>query len=394
MFGPNYNVVGFDPRGVGFSGPNIDPFNGDRKRAQNWNIETNARSPLSSEEDLNAQFEFTSAYGDFSAAKLNKTARYVSTPAVARDMITYIERQAIMSGKNPDEAKLYYAGFSYGTVLGVTVATLYPSRIGRIVLDGVVDSHEYYAGTWETAAWDTDAAITSFFRFCYKAGPDRCAFYADSERAIENRYRSLLSHLKDNPISVSDENVVEIPQFATWNQLRVAHFQASYNTEALYPKLSHVLLDLENGNGSSLLQLAGAIPCYDCDKSKIKATDTMARTAISCADADARFNLTNVKEFKELLQARTGMSEYAGDFAAALNLFCRKWTFLPPTSQKFDRKCMLDWPLDCETDILSYEHWQERFFTYSFPLQRYRSCDAAQAVSIYADVSRPVTYAY
>lgn len=38
-------------------------------------------------------------------------------------------------------------GFSYGTVLGATVASMFPDRMDKVILDGVMNPHEYYHGT-------------------------------------------------------------------------------------------------------------------------------------------------------------------------------------------------------------------------------------------------------
>ncbi|KAF2729732.1 alpha/beta-hydrolase [Polyplosphaeria fusca] len=339
ILGPSYNLVGFDPRGVQYSEPNVDCFHGDAKRSKNFVIELLERTTLNTEEKINAQFDLSSAYGDFCAGQLNDSARYVSTPAVARDMLTYVEKEATRRGEALDDAKLYYMGFSYGTVLGSTFATLFPERVGRVALDGVVDATQYYDGSWATYLQDSDVAIKSFFQFCYNAGPKRCAYYADSTREIETRYQQLLYTMKDHPIPVFDTNSVEVPRLATYDMLRFYFFTSSYRTEANFPVLAQVLLDLENHNGSSLITLTGSAPCYDCDKSKLPIlNEDLSPIPILCADADRRFNLTTVMDLKENLAERMGMSTLAGEFGTNLVLYCRKWAFHPPESQKFDGK--------------------------------------------------------
>lgn len=42
---------------------------------------------------------------------------------------------------------LMSVGFSYGTVLGATVASMFPDRMDKVILDGVMNPHEYYHGT-------------------------------------------------------------------------------------------------------------------------------------------------------------------------------------------------------------------------------------------------------
>lgn len=55
------------------------------------------------------------------------------------------------------EEKLQYWGFSYGTLIGATFAALQPQRVGRIILDGVVDGEDYYSLEFKSDLIDTEA---------------------------------------------------------------------------------------------------------------------------------------------------------------------------------------------------------------------------------------------
>ena len=94
----------------------------------------------------------------------NSILRHMSTPAVARDMLSIIEAwdewraetgqidikppavtAAHEASTEPPysldtKGKLVYWGFSYGTLLGATFAAMFPQRVGRVLLDGVVDA--------------------------------------------------------------------------------------------------------------------------------------------------------------------------------------------------------------------------------------------------------------
>lgn len=98
----SYDLIGFDPRGIGESGG--------FECKQGTSLAASIKACVQS----------------------NRIAQYMGTTSVARDMdvIRAVE----------GDSKLNYLGYSYGTVLGATYATLYPKQVGRMVLDSADDA--------------------------------------------------------------------------------------------------------------------------------------------------------------------------------------------------------------------------------------------------------------
>ena len=91
------------------------------------------------------------------------------------------------------QEKIQYWGMSYGTVLGATFAAMHPDRVGRIILDGVVDPADHYSGRWLTQLQDSDKIVTQFCAYCFEAGPTKCPFYTGPSPAdVEARLTSIL----------------------------------------------------------------------------------------------------------------------------------------------------------------------------------------------------------
>lgn len=53
---------------------------------------------------------------------------------------------------------------------------MFPDRVGRVVLDGVVDADQYVAPVWMDSIRDTDTIFNAFPRYCHEA-KDLCALY-------------------------------------------------------------------------------------------------------------------------------------------------------------------------------------------------------------------------
>lgn len=83
---------------------------------------------------------------------------------------------------------------------------MYPHRVERKVLDGVNEGNGWYSGTQHPNYMeDADAVVDSFSRYCFEAGSDRCPFGAgyNAAGAIEDRLKTLLEYIKEQPIAVS-----------------------------------------------------------------------------------------------------------------------------------------------------------------------------------------------
>ena len=125
----------------------------------------------------------------------------MSTANVARDMD--LLRRAV------GDAKLTYAGYSYGSYLGATYANLFPGKVRALVVDGVLDPVAWSTGRGDQArtqpfstrlqsAEGAYATLQEFLRLCDAGGPN-CAF---SEGNPRRRFDRLAQRLLREPVRV------------------------------------------------------------------------------------------------------------------------------------------------------------------------------------------------
>jgi pimeloyl-ACP methyl ester carboxylesterase len=143
----HYDIISFDPRGVGFTTPAIDcypndPVNRALKDLEAW---PSFRRREGHFESFPFTFALTKAFGR--RCEGQDILPYVGTPSVARDMVAMVDAIARESEDtnlygNDDVPRLQYIGFSYGTYLGNVFASLFPG----LILDGVVDAYDHTTG--------------------------------------------------------------------------------------------------------------------------------------------------------------------------------------------------------------------------------------------------------
>ncbi|KAL5439198.1 hypothetical protein PMIN07_007240 [Paraphaeosphaeria minitans] len=325
--GTTYNLIGFDPRGVNNSGPSLSCFPGDPASEALFKSQFHRPINSKSPESLARQFEIAGAWGDwYSSVHGNDSARYAGTVATARDMLNYAEKKAVAEGRKAEEAKLWYWGVSYGTVLGSTYATLFPDRIGRLILDGVVDVETYYKNNVSGLS-QSDEAVSSFAKACHTVGRHKCAFYSSAAEDITKRMRNVIKDVRKDPIPVVDSTMS--PVLVTYEDLVFTLFALLYNPVQGFPLLAQIFAELEQRNGSSLALTVQAVSPTGVDYGGL----------ISCMDSikvPGVYNISTTAMWEQHVKDEDSQSQWVGDSWATVSLLCRKMDIVPPESQRFN----------------------------------------------------------
>ena len=162
----HYDIVGFDPRGVALTTPAASCYASQFDRAADG-MRADGMPGVLAPSGVEMKFEMARGVArlcegvDVAAGggAQGGVFRFLSTASVARDMLEIVERTEEMlkkgnvtkkgcgvAGAGGNKAKLQYLGFSYGSMLGNTFASMFPGRVGRMVVDGIVDGEDYAAG--------------------------------------------------------------------------------------------------------------------------------------------------------------------------------------------------------------------------------------------------------
>ncbi|MFD0551169.1 alpha/beta hydrolase [Streptomyces rectiviolaceus] len=229
--GKGYDVVSFDPRGVGESSPVSCG-------------ETSGEDPAAGEDpgDPGAVLDEMRKISEQCKKESGPILPYVGTVNVSRDMD--VMRQVL------GDKKLNYLGFSYGTRLGAVYTAQFPKNVGRMVLDGVDTLTEDVAEQALVSAEGRQAALDNFIKWCTdNAG---CVLGTDS-RAARDNMAELIKGLDKYPLQSSDG-----AEFTGQDVVDVLG-QALYSRQS-WPALSQALgALLADGDPRALLRMSGSL---------------------------------------------------------------------------------------------------------------------------------------
>jgi pimeloyl-ACP methyl ester carboxylesterase len=160
----NYDVLGFDPRGVGASTPSL--------HCNTRYFGNNRPSYVPRTKSLMA-FWLKKAKG-YAAACGRSSAKQLLPHLTTWDTVQDMEslrvafQNQVAFAKKPKLDTLNFYGFSYGTYLGQVYATRYPTKVGRFVLDGVVDPTTWWYRSNLQQEVGFDRNINIFFKWIAK----------------------------------------------------------------------------------------------------------------------------------------------------------------------------------------------------------------------------------
>ena len=267
-----YDIVGFDPRGVGRSTP-VECVSDQQLNA----LVAGDPDPDTAAEQR-ASDRLLRRLGEACLEKDGELARHVSTVEVAKDMD--ILRAAL------GDARLTYVGSSYGTAIGATYADLFPKRVRRMVLDGALDpalsTVELNLGT----ARGFETALRAYVAAC--VGKEECFLGSTVDEGVR-RIDSFLQSVQDRPLTSSSGRSVSGGEAFYGVSAPLYH-------ESLWPVLDKALQDAFGGDGSLLLTVADSYLRRNAE-GEYQDNGFQALFAINCLDRDDAMPSSQVRRY-------------------------------------------------------------------------------------------------
>ncbi|ANP49313.1 pimeloyl-ACP methyl ester carboxylesterase [Streptomyces griseochromogenes] len=291
-----YDLVSWDPRGVGAS--EGVRCRGDRDVEAAEAVDATPDTPAEEKAYLRDATDF----GKGCQKAAGKLLAHVSTTDTARDMD--LMRHVL------GDRTMHYFGISYGTELGGVYAHLFPKRVGRLILDAVVDPTADAVGHAENQARGFQRALDDYLK---STGQD--------PKQGSRKIVDLLRRIDATPLPTSSGRKLT-------QTLAVTGIILPLYSEAGWPRLTSALNSAEKGDGSPLLALADDY--NERDASGHYGTTSHAQRVISCLDDKQR---PTPAQTKRLLPEFERISPVFGDFLGWDTAgWCHDW----PVPGQFD----------------------------------------------------------
>jgi pimeloyl-ACP methyl ester carboxylesterase len=304
-----YNIVGFDPRGVGASTA-IKCFDDEGMRSFLYDA-----SPyeIGSEKDLNYTKSSIKAFGAACLKNTGPLLGHVDTSSAAKDMD--IIRAVLGSDK------LNYLGFSYGTLLGATYATYFPNKVGRFVLDGVVDPTSTPSQDSINQLVGFESAMRDYLTDCIDNSND-CPFMGLSvDQAMNKIGTDFLSVLEKKSVYTS-EGTRKLSLASGFTGMIAALYSKDswkYLTQAF-----NEFFDKKKADGRVFLILADSYFTYDGGLGKFTSNSNEAFKAITCIDSRESDKPEDMQIQNDLVKKT---SPVFGRYWQYGGLACNAWPF-------------------------------------------------------------------
>ena len=253
----HFDIIAWDPRGTGESTPAVDCVD-------TFDEYFGLDSPPETPDEKQALIDASQAFNDKCAENSGTILPYISTQASAQDINSL--RLAL------GEEKISYFGFSYGSELGTTWATMFPETVRAIVVDGAVDPTATSIQEGMSQAKGFEGQLSTFLKQCSERAT--CEFHNGGK--AEEAFDQLVLDIDATPLEVSKNRTP-----VTQGVLFTAVAQAMYS-DYYWPQLSEALSAAQKGDGTGILQLYDDY--YQRKEDGTYGNELEAFLAISCLD--------------------------------------------------------------------------------------------------------------
>lgn len=296
-----FDIVGFDPRGVGESSP-VDCLN---------DAETDEFAAADGSPDTPAEeaqlVTISEKFAERCAERSGELLAHVGTRDAARDLDVLRE---VLGDK-----RLNLLGKSYGTYLGATYAELFPNRVGRLVLDGALDPTDTPEEVARGQALGFEVALTAFVDDCRRRL--RCPLPRSRKGALDEVQR-ILKEADRKPFRGDGERQV------TEGLAIIGIVIALYDEEA-WSVLRDALREAKRGDGSTLLLLADYYFERD-ERGRYTNNANDAIYAVNCLDRPVEGDLPDLRALSKEFSAA---APRFGAYLAWGSLPCAYWPHPP-----------------------------------------------------------------
>lgn len=302
-----YNLVGFDPRGVSRSTPITCYDDPSTLYDYLYDIPDGPQPEPLSDADLQQQLDEATVFGQACAQYTGEALQFMGTEQAASDMDLI---RALLG-----EERLQYLGVSYGTLLGSTYAGLFPDKVGRFVLDAAVAPDATDAEGTLFQAGGFELALRNWMTDCLSVGS--CPFDASDADAGMQQMGALFDRLEASPLTASDGRSLGSGSMFT-------AIAANLYSPQQWGTLRSIVADVLAGDADSAF--AAADGYYGVNPDGTFADNSFeALVGVNCLDAPAVTDFDQVRANAEQVRAAaptlwrffTGMSACAAwPFAA------------------------------------------------------------------------------
>ncbi len=258
-----YDVVGWDPRGVGES-TQVRCLDAAGMDDYLFGLGEEAGLERGSDAWIDAAVEQSRTFGEACEQRTGDLIGHVSTADTVRDLDML---RAIV-----DDDRLHYLGFSYGTYIGARYADAYPDRVGRLVLDGAMDPTSTLPDVVREQTRGFELALRAYLADCLQRND--CPFRGSVDEAM-SVIGGLLDRVDANPLTGSDGRTLAAGTMLT------AIITPLYS-QSNWGYLDQLFTTVDQGDADVALSLADFY--YDRVGGEYVSNSTEAFSAINCLD--------------------------------------------------------------------------------------------------------------